>query len=195
VLTDTSPEATLEVLARMRTRWATLQPDVTFSCDIAAITDASPALTAVGAADQALYASKAAGRNCDHIHYTQIVRGSLPLPAQLPAFLHRACAQRAPSTPHHRPGGSRLVDRVAVRDPVGEAGWGLLDEREHGVTRSAGVIGAHGVGTDVGLVKAPLSPAGWTQDPSARVGGCADQRLTDLWPVQRHHWSANGRVT
>jgi diguanylate cyclase (GGDEF)-like protein len=76
LLSETSPEAALDVLIRMRSRWSTLHPEVTFSSGIAAITDAAPVSVAMAAADDALYASKAAGRNCDHISYQQIVRAS-----------------------------------------------------------------------------------------------------------------------
>jgi diguanylate cyclase (GGDEF)-like protein len=76
LLADTSPEAALDVLHRMRARWSTTQPGVTFSSGIAAISDAIPIGAAMAAADEALYASKSAGRNCDHISYQQIVRAN-----------------------------------------------------------------------------------------------------------------------
>jgi diguanylate cyclase (GGDEF)-like protein len=74
LLAETAPEAALDVLARMRTRWAVVQPDSTFSCGLAAITEVSPIKAAMAAADEALYVSKTAGRNCDHISYRHIVR-------------------------------------------------------------------------------------------------------------------------
>ena len=76
LLSDTSPEAALDVLIRMRARWSAMQPGVTFSSGIAGITDAIPIGVAMSAADEALYASKSAGRNCDHISYRQIVRAN-----------------------------------------------------------------------------------------------------------------------
>jgi diguanylate cyclase (GGDEF)-like protein len=76
LLADTSPEAALDVLVRMRARWAAVHPEVTFSSGIAAVTDAAHVSAAMAAADEALYASKSAGRNCDHISYQQIVRAN-----------------------------------------------------------------------------------------------------------------------
>jgi len=76
LLTETSPEAALDVLIRMRVRWASIHPGLTFSSGIAAVTDSAPIANALTAADEALYASKQAGRNCDHISYQQIVRGN-----------------------------------------------------------------------------------------------------------------------
>jgi diguanylate cyclase (GGDEF)-like protein len=64
LLAETSPEAALDVLVRMRARWSSIRTDATFSTGIAAITNAGTggALNALTAADEALYASKAAGR-------------------------------------------------------------------------------------------------------------------------------------
>jgi diguanylate cyclase len=76
LLSDTSPEAALDVLMRMRARWSTVQPGVTFSSGIAGISEGIPIAVAMSAADEALYASKSAGRNCDHISYRQIVRAN-----------------------------------------------------------------------------------------------------------------------
>jgi diguanylate cyclase (GGDEF)-like protein len=76
LLADTSPEAALDVLMRMRARWSSMQPGVTFSSGIAGISDGIPIAVAMSAADEALYASKSAGRNCDHISYRQIVRAN-----------------------------------------------------------------------------------------------------------------------
>jgi diguanylate cyclase (GGDEF)-like protein len=76
VLADTSPEAALDVLLRMRSRWSTDHPGPTFSSGVAAVSDDTPSLVALAAADEALYASKLAGRNCDHISYQQIVRAN-----------------------------------------------------------------------------------------------------------------------
>jgi diguanylate cyclase len=76
LLSDTSPEAALDVLMRMRGRWSTMHPAVTFSSGIAAVTTATPVAAAMAAADEALYTSKAGGRDCDHISYQQIVRAN-----------------------------------------------------------------------------------------------------------------------
>jgi diguanylate cyclase (GGDEF)-like protein len=76
LLSQTSPEAALDVLIRMRIRWASMHPGLTFSSGVAAITDSAPVAAALSAADEALYSSKQAGRNCDHISYQQIVRGN-----------------------------------------------------------------------------------------------------------------------
>lgn len=76
VLADTSPEAALDVLLRMRASWSSLHPGLTFSSGVAAVSDSTPSVVALAAADEALYASKQAGRNCDHISYQQIVRAN-----------------------------------------------------------------------------------------------------------------------
>jgi len=76
LLAGTSPEAALDVLIRMRIRWASMHPGLTFSSGISAVTDSTPVTIALTAADEALYTSKQAGRNCDHISYQQIVRGN-----------------------------------------------------------------------------------------------------------------------
>jgi diguanylate cyclase (GGDEF)-like protein len=77
LLADTSPEATLEVLHRIRSRWTTLHSDLTFSSGVAAVEGFTQAQAAVDAADTALYASKQAGRNADRISY-----GRVAIPAQ-----------------------------------------------------------------------------------------------------------------
>jgi diguanylate cyclase (GGDEF)-like protein len=74
VLYDTAPESALDVLSRMRRRWRSGGAEVTFSSGVAVISDSQPAQTAFAVADEALYASKRGGRNCDHISYHQIVR-------------------------------------------------------------------------------------------------------------------------
>jgi hypothetical protein len=76
VLADTSPEAAIDVMSRMRNRWSRIHPQVTFSSGIAAVTESGPTRVALASADDALYTSKRAGRNCDHISYQQIVRVS-----------------------------------------------------------------------------------------------------------------------
>jgi diguanylate cyclase (GGDEF)-like protein len=80
ILADTSPEAALDVLSRMRERWAKVESSVTFSSGISAVTDSCQARQALSSADEALYASKSAGRNCDHINYQHIVMASHPRP-------------------------------------------------------------------------------------------------------------------
>jgi diguanylate cyclase (GGDEF)-like protein len=76
LLADTSPESALDVLHRMRCRWSSIHPTLTFSSGLSAVSDATPIAAALVAADEALYASKQAGRNCDHISYQQIVRAT-----------------------------------------------------------------------------------------------------------------------
>jgi diguanylate cyclase (GGDEF)-like protein len=76
LLVETSPEAALDVLSRMRSRWSAIHPSLTFSSGLAAVSDTTPIDAALLAADEALYASKQAGRNCDHIAYQQIVRAN-----------------------------------------------------------------------------------------------------------------------
>jgi diguanylate cyclase (GGDEF)-like protein len=77
ILTGTSPEAALDVLHRMRRAWTARHPSVTFSTGISEVSGAAPVSAALRAADEALYASKAGGRNCDHILYHQVVRASV----------------------------------------------------------------------------------------------------------------------
>jgi diguanylate cyclase (GGDEF)-like protein len=77
ILHDTQPESALDVLGRMRRRWAATGASVTFSSGVALVTDDSRVQRALSAADEALYASKRGGRNCDHIAYSHIVRASI----------------------------------------------------------------------------------------------------------------------
>ena len=65
VLSGTDATSARTILARLRQHWAILQPDVTFSAGIATCHDGRPADQTLDAADQALYAAKAAGRNRD----------------------------------------------------------------------------------------------------------------------------------
>lgn len=51
-------------LARLRANWAVLQPGVTFSAGISVLSSDGRYGVAMSAADQALYAAKASGRNC-----------------------------------------------------------------------------------------------------------------------------------
>ncbi len=76
VLVETSPEAALDVLARMRSRWEIVCPGTTFSAGIASVS--TTVANAITSADEALYESKNNGRNCDHIFYHRIVRASQP---------------------------------------------------------------------------------------------------------------------
>lgn len=76
ILVETSPEAALDVLARMRSRWEIVCPGTTFSAGIASVS--TTVANAITSADEALYESKNNGRNCDHISYHQIVRASQP---------------------------------------------------------------------------------------------------------------------
>ncbi|HEX4728643.1 MAG TPA: GGDEF domain-containing protein, partial [Jatrophihabitans sp.] len=52
-------------LARLRQCWALLQPGMTFSAGLASFGADQSATEVLAIADQALYAAKAAGRNCD----------------------------------------------------------------------------------------------------------------------------------
>lgn len=65
LLRDTTPEQAGAVLVRLRRRWALLQPAVTFSAGVARCGAYGNGPDALQAADQALYAAKAAGRDCD----------------------------------------------------------------------------------------------------------------------------------
>jgi diguanylate cyclase (GGDEF)-like protein len=76
VLAVTSPEAALDVLHRIRQGWALHHPELTFSSGVAPVSEVASGAAALAAADEALYASKKAGRNCDHISYQQIVRAT-----------------------------------------------------------------------------------------------------------------------
>jgi diguanylate cyclase (GGDEF)-like protein len=53
------------LLARLRAHWAVLHPDVTFSAGLAVIAADRSHADTLAAADAALYAAKAAGRNCN----------------------------------------------------------------------------------------------------------------------------------
>jgi PleD family two-component response regulator len=57
------------VLHRIRAKWTVLHPDLTFSSGVAPVEGFTRVQTALDAADEALYASKQAGRNADHISY------------------------------------------------------------------------------------------------------------------------------
>ncbi len=65
LLSDTDPEQARILLRRLREKWAVLRPEVTFSAGVA-VWGTAVDLT-LEAADQALYAAKAAGRNRDRV--------------------------------------------------------------------------------------------------------------------------------
>ena len=65
VLPATNVLQTEVTLRRLRHQWSILQPDVTFSAGIATCRDDRAPIHTLAAADQALYAAKAAGRNQD----------------------------------------------------------------------------------------------------------------------------------
>jgi diguanylate cyclase (GGDEF)-like protein len=69
LLADTSPEAALDVLARIRARWCSIQPDLTFTTGVAPVEGVTQIEAALEAADAALYAAKQGGRNSDRISY------------------------------------------------------------------------------------------------------------------------------
>ena len=72
VLPATNEEEAGITLARVRRQWSILQSEVTFSAGIATCrADRTPSET-VAAADQALYAAKAAGRNQDAAEQTSL---------------------------------------------------------------------------------------------------------------------------
>lgn len=70
------------LLNRLRTRWARIQPDVTFSTGTACHHPEATAENTVAAADQALYLAKNSGRNTDRHHTALDVPPSSPQPEQ-----------------------------------------------------------------------------------------------------------------
>ncbi len=67
LLAGAAPQDAAVVLSRLRQQWALLQPGVTFSTGAAAVGAHPSAVAALSAADAALYAAKAGGRNCDRM--------------------------------------------------------------------------------------------------------------------------------
>jgi diguanylate cyclase (GGDEF)-like protein len=67
LLPVTDAEDGVATLHRLRTQWAVVHPDVTFSAGIATCLPDRSAHETLIAADDALYAAKAAGRNCDRL--------------------------------------------------------------------------------------------------------------------------------
>ncbi|MGH3411575.1 MAG: GGDEF domain-containing protein [Marmoricola sp.] len=67
VLPATSTADADATLARMRAHWALLQPATTFSAGLAVCRSNRSHAETLAAADRALYAAKAAGRNCNRV--------------------------------------------------------------------------------------------------------------------------------
>lgn len=83
LLPNTSVPGAVALLDRLRGTWAQLRPEVTFSAGIAPHQNLQPAET-LAAADAALYAAKAAGRNT-----TRTAEPAGPVPPRSPAFTCR----------------------------------------------------------------------------------------------------------
>jgi diguanylate cyclase (GGDEF)-like protein len=67
VLTGTNLADAQAVFSRLRQQWAVLRPGVTFSAGIAVHDGTRNVMDTLGAADEALFAAKRAGRNRDHV--------------------------------------------------------------------------------------------------------------------------------
>jgi diguanylate cyclase (GGDEF)-like protein len=72
LLPATGLDQAATTLARLRQRWALLQPGVTFSAGLSSFGPDQSATEVLAIADQALYAAKAAGRNRDHTVHGRI---------------------------------------------------------------------------------------------------------------------------
>jgi diguanylate cyclase (GGDEF)-like protein len=64
LLHQAGPIGAIAALQRIERRWQHIQPEVTFSAGISVLTEDTDPAAAIAAADQALYAAKAAGRHC-----------------------------------------------------------------------------------------------------------------------------------
>ena len=64
VLAETDAAQSVDVLARLRRRWHEVHPEITFSAGYAMSTGRLSPRQLLEAADQAMYAAKAAGRDC-----------------------------------------------------------------------------------------------------------------------------------
>lgn len=91
LLPTTSQAQAALILARLRRSWAMLQPEVTFSSGVATFRHQDSIHETLAVADAALYAAKAAGRNCDHTGDGPMV--SKPAPSATP------CSRPAGSDP------------------------------------------------------------------------------------------------
>jgi diguanylate cyclase (GGDEF)-like protein len=67
ILPATTAAEAVAMLARLHANWEVLRPGLTFSAGIATFSAQRSFLETLGAADRALYAAKAAGRNCDRV--------------------------------------------------------------------------------------------------------------------------------
>jgi diguanylate cyclase (GGDEF)-like protein len=72
ILSETDAQQAVDVLVRLRRRWANLHPEITFSAGYAYNTGRSTAGALLEAADRAMYDAKASGRDC----YRESVRTS-----------------------------------------------------------------------------------------------------------------------
>ena len=64
ILAETDAHQCVDVLVRLRRRWAEVHPEITFSAGYATNTGAIGPRALLESADQAMYAAKSAGRDC-----------------------------------------------------------------------------------------------------------------------------------
>jgi diguanylate cyclase (GGDEF)-like protein len=64
ILAETDGGQTLDVLTRLRRRWAAVHPEITFSAGFATKVTSDDAHVLLDAADRAMYTAKSAGRDC-----------------------------------------------------------------------------------------------------------------------------------